>query len=60
MALVLTLEHGAFIFIGQDIAIRANKEKGKRWKVAIEAPKDIQITTSGYLKKQQLKKGETV
>ncbi len=59
MALVLTLKDGDFIFIGPDITIRSQWCKGTpRWRLAIEAPKELEITTSNYLKKQQRKQGE--
>ncbi len=55
MGLVLTLEDGEFIFIGPDITLAIHKKKSVNGhlRVSIEAPRDIQIQTSRYLKKKQ-------
>lgn len=55
MALVLTVKSGDFIFIGP-VTIAILKKKGGHLKVAIEAPKELEIQSSHFLKKQQERK----
>jgi len=46
MALVLTLEDGDFLFIGPDVTLAICHFKGKKFRVAIEAPRTIKIDRS--------------
>ena len=59
MALVLTLKRGDFIFVGPDITIAVLPKKGGGMRIAIEAPKEIEVATSNFfkrkLKQQELK-----
>ncbi len=55
MALVLTLRHGDFVYIGPDIALTLGAKKGRHFRLVIEAPREVQITTSAYDRKQQRK-----